>query len=185
MLVVCAGSRFHTESSSSTRETHWPRLSSRCSSRANSLLVKNDRPAAAPRGVVQPVQFQVAGAQLQPRLPLAAQQRPAARPQFVQAERLRHQVIGAAVEATHARVHLLPGRQHQHRQIGIQRANFLEHLLAILDGHIQVENRQVRHLLAKCLHRRGAIAGKTNTMPIGLQAAAQKLPQCLVVFGDE
>ena len=110
--------------------------------------------------MIQPVQFQIAGAQLQPCLPLAPQQRPAARAQFVQAEWLRHQVVGAPIEAADARVHFLARGQHQHRQIGIESAHLFEHLLAILDRHVQIEDGQVGHLLAKCLHGGPAVVSQ-------------------------
>ena len=149
------------------------------------MLVSTTGIAAAAGGVVQPVQFQVAGAQLQPRLALAPQQCPAAGPQLMQAEGLDHQVVGAQIEAANACVHLLPGGEHQHRQIGVERADLLEHLFAILDRHVQVENGQIGHLLAKGLHRCSPVVGQANTMPVGLQAAAQKQSQCLVIFGDQ
>ena len=141
-------------------------------------------PRAAGR-VVQPVQFEVAGPQQQPRLALAAQQSPAAGAQLVQAEGLDHQVVGAEVQAADARVHLLPGGQHQHRQIRVERAHLFEHLLAVLDRHVEIENGQVGRFLAKCLDRCGSIVGQADTVPVGLQAAAQKQPQRLVVFGDQ
>ena len=40
-------------------------------------------------------------------------------------------------------------------------------------------------LLAKCLHRGRSITGQADAMPVGLQAAAQKQSQRLVVFGDQ
>ncbi len=122
--------------------------------------------------MVQPVQFQVAGAQQQPRLALAAQQGPAAGPQLMQAEGLQHQIVGPEVQAADARVHLLPRGQHQHRQVGVQGAKLLEHLLAVFDRHVQIENGQVGHLLAKCLHRGSSVVDQANAMPVGLQAAA-------------
>ena len=52
------------------------------------LVGEHNRLPAAAGGVVQPVQLQIAGAQLQARLALAPQQGPAAGAQFVQAEGL-------------------------------------------------------------------------------------------------
>ena len=149
------------------------------------MLVSTIGQRAAARGVIQPVQFQIAGAQLQPRLALAPQQRPAAGAQLMQAEGLGHQVVGAAVEAANPRVHLLPRGQHQHRQVGIERANLFEHLLAVLDRHVQIENGQIGHLLAKGLDGRPSVVGQANAMPVGLQPPAQKQSQRLVVFGDQ
>ena len=118
--------------------------------------------------MVQPIQFQIAGAQQQAHLALAPQQRPAAGPQFMQAEGLDHQVVGPAVQAADARVHLLAGGQNQHRQIRVHRAHLFQHLLPVLDWHIEIENGQVRQLLAKCLHRCGPIVGQADTVPISL-----------------
>ena len=84
---------------------------------------KIDCRAAAPRRMVQPIQLEIAGAQVQPRLSLAPQQRPATRAQLVQAERLQHHVVRAMIEAAHPRVHLLPPSQYQDRQIGFQIVN--------------------------------------------------------------
>ena len=125
------------------------------------LVGEHDRLARAAGRMVQTVQFQVAGAQLQPRLALAPQQGPAAGPQFMQAEGLDHQIVGAPVQAAHARVHLLARGQHQHRQVGVQRRELFKHLLAVLDRHVQIENGQVGHVLAKCLHR-GCLRRKTR-----------------------
>jgi hypothetical protein len=63
--------------------------------------------------------------------------------------------------------------------------HLFEHLLAILHRHVQIENGQIRQLLSKCLHRRAAIVGQVDAMSIGLQTAAQELPQRFVVFGNE
>ena len=103
----------------------------------------------------------------------------------MQAEWLDHQVVGPAVEAPDARFHLLAGGEHQHRQIGIEGADLLEYLLSVLDRHIQIENGQIGHLLAKRLHRGASIAGQANAISVRLQAAAQKQPQRLVVFGNQ
>ena len=64
-------------------------------------------------------------------------------------------------------------------------ANLLEHLLAVLDRHVQIENGQIGHLLAKCLDGGSAIMGQANAMPVGLQSPAQKQSQRLVVFGNQ
>jgi len=58
----------------------------------------------------------------------------------MQAEGLDHQVVGAAVQAADARIHLLPCGQHQHRQIHIELAYLFQYLFAVLDRHVQVEN---------------------------------------------
>ena len=135
--------------------------------------------------MIQPVQFQVAGTQQQPRLALAAQQGTATRPQFVQAEGLQHKIVGPAIQAAHPRVHLLPRGQHQHRQVGVQSAKLREHLLAVFHRHVQIENGQVGQLLAKCLHRGSSVVDQANAMPVGLQTTAEKHSQCPVVFGDQ
>ena len=149
------------------------------------LVGENDQATPAPRRVIQPVQFQIAGPQLQPRLALAAQQSTAPRAQLMQAERLGHQVVRSAIEAAHPRVDLLPSGQHQHRQIGIERANFFEHLLAILHRHIQVQNGQIRHLGAKRLNGGSAVVGHADTVTVGLKSPAQKQPQSSVIFGNK
>ncbi len=89
------------------------------------------------------------------------------------------------VQAADARIHLLASSQHQHRKIRVQHAHFFEHLLSILDRHIEIENGQVGQLLAKCLHCGGSILSHANLVTVGLQATAQEQPQRLVVFGDQ
>ena len=58
----------------------------------------------------------------------------------MQAERFGHQVVGAAVEAAHPRVDFLPAGEYQYRQVGIEHAHLFEHLLAVFDGQVQVQN---------------------------------------------
>ncbi len=149
------------------------------------LVGENNLSSTAPRRVLEPVQLQIARAQFEPRLPFSAQQRPASCAQLMQAERLGHQIVGAPVQAAHPRVDLLTRGQHQHRKIRIEQSHFFKHLLAILHWHVQVKNCQIRQLLAKCLHRRAAIIGQVDAMPVSLKATAEELSQRLVVFGNE
>jgi hypothetical protein len=121
--------------------------------------------------VIQPVQLQVSGAQLQPRLPLAPQQGSAARPQLMQTEWLHHQVVGPKIEAADPRVNLLPGGKHQNRQIEVEQANLDQRLFAVLNRHVEVENGEVGHLLAERLHGLRSVVDQPNPMPICLQAA--------------
>ena len=183
MLVVWAGSMFHTDSSKLNPRNALAAVQQQMFEQCKFLVREHDQARAPARRVVQPVQFQISGTQPQPRIPLAPQQRPAACAQLMQAERLGHQVVGAPVKAAHARVYLLARGQHQHRQVGIQDTNFLEYLLAILHRHIQVKNGQIGHILAKCFHGGSAVVRHSNAVPIGFEAAAQKQPQRLVVFG--
>ena len=122
---------------------------------------------------------------MQSGLAFAAQQGTAPRAQLMQAERLGHQVVRSAIEAAHPGVDLLPSGQHQHRQIGIERAYFFEHLLTVLHRHVQVQNGQIGHLGAKRLHGGAAIVGHADAVTIGLQPSAQKQPQRSVIFGNE
>ncbi len=149
------------------------------------LVGEHNGLSGAPGRMLQPVQFQVAGAQGQPRLPLAAQQSAAPRPQFVQAERFRHQIVGPAVEAPHPRVHLLPRGQHHHRKIGAHQANLVEDAFSVLHRQIQIQNGQVGQILAERLHGGASIERHPDAMPVGLQPASQKQPQRLVIFGDQ
>ena len=135
--------------------------------------------------VIHAVQFQVAGAQQQLGFPLAPQQGAAPGAQFVQAERLGHQVVGAAVEAADPRFHFLTRGQHQHGQIGIHHAHFFEHLLAILHRQVQIEDGQVGQILAKRLHGGNAIAGHAHAMAVRLQPPAQKRSQRPIVFRNQ
>src|ERR1035437_4336432 len=135
--------------------------------------------------MVKAVQLKIACTQLQAGFPLAPQQGPATGPEFVQAEWLGHQVVGPKIEATNPRLDLLAGGQHQHREFVVQKSDLFKNLFSILEGQVEIENRQIRSFLTKCLDCSRSIAGHTYAMPIGLEAAAQKQSQRLIVFGDQ
>jgi hypothetical protein len=135
---------------------------------------EHNRPASALGVVLQAVQLQIAGAQQQPRLPFTTKQRAAAGAQFLQAEWLGHKVVGAVVQAAHPRVDFQPSRQHQNRQIGVEHAHFVQHLLAVLHRHVQIEDCQIGHLLPECLHCLAAVCGQANAMTVCFKASRQK-----------
>jgi hypothetical protein len=127
------------------------------------------RPAAC--GVVEAIQFQIAGAQLQACFPLAAQQGAAAGAEFVKAEGLGHQVVGAAVQAAYAGVHFLTGGENQNGQVGVERAHFLKNLLSVFDRHVQIKDGEIGQVLPEGLNGGPTVVRKTNTMSVGLQTS--------------
>jgi hypothetical protein len=80
--------------------------------------------------------------------------------------------FGPAIQAADARLYLLPRRQHQHRQVGVHGADRFQDMLAVHDRHIQIQNRQIRLILAKCLYGGPTVVGQSNAVSVGLQAAA-------------
>ena len=103
----------------------------------------------------------------------------------MQTERLDHQIVCAAIQAAHAGVHFLTRGQNQNGKIGVHGAYFVQHLFPVLDGHIQIENGKIRHLLAECLDCGRSIVSHAHSVPVSLEPSAQKQPQRLVVFGDQ
>jgi hypothetical protein len=126
----------------------------------------------------------IAGAQLQAGLALAAQQRPAARPQFVQAEGLQHEIVGAAVKTAYARIDLLPSGEHQDRQFSVEGTKLFEHLFTVFHRQIQVKDGEVGQLLAEGLHGCSAVQRQAHPVAIGFQATAQEHAQCPIVLGN-
>ena len=63
--------------------------------------------------------------------------------QFLAVEGLRHIVIGAEAEAAHLGVHFRIARQDQHRGEDLRDAQFLEYIVAVHVGQVQVEQDDV------------------------------------------
>jgi len=131
------------------------------------------------------VEFEITGAQQQARFPLAAQQGAAAGAELVQAEGLGHQVVGAAVEAAHAGFDFLPAGENQDREVGLGGANLLKHVLAVFDRKVEIEDCQVRQILAKCLDGSAAVHYHAHAVSIGFEPSREKHSQRAIIFGNQ
>ncbi|MDR9158743.1 hypothetical protein FEP45_03792 [Burkholderia multivorans] len=76
----------------------------------------------------------------------APRQRAHARLELVQRERLGHVVVGAEIEPFHALVDAVGGGQDQDREIGIARAQALQHVEPGHFGQAEIEDQQVESL---------------------------------------
>src|SRR5213078_2402678 len=73
----------------------------------------------------------------------APEQRADARQELLERERLRHVVVGAAVEAGHLVRHAVPRRQHEHRRDDAAVAEAGEDAEAVALGQHEVEHDEV------------------------------------------
>ena len=102
-------------------------------------------------------------------------------------ERLRQVVVRADLDAADDALELVDGRDHDHRQvlqlgIGLEP---LEHGDAVELWHDDVEQDDVRRLLAAALQRLAAVRGRLDPMPLLLEQADEQLAIEGIVVDDE
>ncbi len=141
--------------------------------------------SATAHRMIETAQFEVAGTQHELTFFLPSQKRTTTRTQFEQAEWFGHQVVGAVVEAAYPRVHFVPAGEHKDRQFGVNLAHLPQCNLAVLDGHIQIKNRQVGHFAAECLDGLSSVVDGVHSMSVRLQSSPEEDAQSFIVFSDQ
>ena len=117
--------------------------------------------------------------------PGPAQQRPHAREQLLQRERLHHVVVGARVESVHAVGDRVARRQHQHRGSVVALAQHPADLEAVELRHQHVEHDRVR-VLPRCRRQRLlAVAGQRNLIALQINRALERAAQLRLVVHDQ
>jgi hypothetical protein len=86
----------------------------------------------------------------------------------------RDQIVGPVIEASNPRVNFVPAGEHEDGQFGMDPAHLHKCNFAILDGQIQIKNRQVRQFISEGLYSLAAIVDIVHAMPVGLQPSSQK-----------
>ena len=114
-----------------------------------------------------------------------AQLRAHAREQLLEGERLGHVVVGAAVEPLDLLLDRAARGQHDHRQLGLARADRVEHLQAVLAGQHHVEQDQP--VVARQRFELAAltVVGDGHGVAVGLQALLDEARQRALVFDDQ
>jgi hypothetical protein len=103
----------------------------------------------------------------------------------MKAEGLQHEVVCAAVEAADAGFDLLACGQHKDGQIGVNRTYLFENLFAILDGHVEVEDSEIRQILPESFNSHSSVPSQPDAMAVRLETSGEKHAKCPVVFCDE
>ncbi len=104
--------------------------------------------------------------------------------QLLDAEGLRHVVVGPEVEGLDLVVGLVPGRQHDDRH-DRRGADAAQHLGAVEVGQPEVEDDDVGRVLGHRLHRGAAVGGGHDLVAVGPQGDRQRALQPRVVVDDE
>ncbi len=115
----------------------------------------------------------------------AAQQRPQARLELAQRERLDEVVVGADVEALDAIVDRVAGGQHQHRRPVAGLAHAAAHLEAVEPGHRDVEDHRVGGRGRERVERLLAVGGERDLVAVEPQRALERPPNGGLVIDDK
>jgi hypothetical protein len=136
-------------------------------------------------GMLEPVQFEIARTKLEASFTLAAQQSAAAGAELVQAEGLQHEIVCPVVETADTGFDLLTCGKHKDGKVCVNGTYLFEDLFAILDGHVEVEDGQVRQLLPESFNRHGSVPSQPDAMAVRLETSDEKHAKSSVVFCDE
>ena len=132
------------------------------------------------------VQRQVAHAQRgHPARRPAPQQRAHAGEQLLALERLDQVVVGADVEALHARLQRVARGQHEDRRVVAVVAQALGDLDAVQPRQAEVEHDDVGQERVRLVERRDAVARELDLVALQAQRALEDLGDLLVVLDDE
>ena len=115
---------------------------------------------------------------------VAGEQRAHARQQLVALEGLHEVVIGAGVEALHARVERVARREDQDRHVALL-AQAPAHLDAVEPGEAQVEHDGVRLENAGLVEGGLAVAGHAHVVALLVKRPAQHAGNVRVVLDDK
>ena len=168
---------------------HLARVRMKSSSSENSVRVSSIGSAAAAHLARAGVELEVGEADhvaARPPHRRAAQQRPNAREQLLQRERLRHVVVGAGVEPVDAVLDLVARRQHQHREALPARAQAPADLEPVHAGHQHVED----HASGCCrrlqpVERLAPVGRELDLVALQLERSAERLANRALIVDYE
>ena len=142
---------------------------------------------SAPRSdfAADAIERQVGHLQLLGRGLAAPQQRPHARQQLDEGERLHQVIVGALFEAFDAVVERAARAQNQDRRAGLAVADLLQHLQAVHIGQHEVENHQVVIGGVDVVERGGAVGRGIHGVSRALEAAAEEVGDALFILDDQ
>jgi hypothetical protein len=146
------------------------------------LGLELDERAGAPDQPADGVHLQIGDAQHALARRAATEQRPQARRQLGQRERLGHIVVGAGVEPRHALVQRILGGEDQHRQLRLARTDVAQHLKPRSSRQHEIEHHRVVIDTAGLLAGAAAFVQHVNSVSLLLQAGLYEAGHLPVVL---